>query len=401
MHLPRVSFLLFLLFPRLGSSWLHIKDRWRAGKFSAIKFPTKGHIQHLTVKNGGKLSSFYNARSKDVIALIDGKPSVPWKRISPFVVDLDIEEYEDTVHHVVAYYDLRANNHVVRASWLEACGGGFLLVSDSPVKRCCLTHTSCLVVTADGTVHDFVVGADHSSSSSVSTRHYLGHHIYMAEYYYPNLYMVDASRRIHVYSHETERFSRDIGPFLDSQVRHLHSHPTLSGKGAHVVTALHNGTVISFIVDLPKTEQETKTAPATALAFTAAGAGARTILRIYADYYKSVALLDDGSLSVHDSATGEFWYRLPKICNPSFVTRMFVSHRIIVTDGTEGIIIHDINPSNASAMKRMDFSASQHVEPVVTKTTSASVFLEALMKTPPIHGSGGGEANNTHTNNRS
>jgi hypothetical protein len=87
---------------------------------------------------------------------------------------------------------------------------------------------------------------------------------------------------------------------------------------------------------------------------------------------------------------------------------MFVSHRIIVTDGTDGIVVHDINPSNASAMKRMDFSASQHLEASVTKSTttsSASVFLEALMKTPPIHGGGGGggggggEANNT--NNRS
>lgn len=401
MHLHRASLLLSLIFPLLGSSWLHIKDKWRTGKFSTIKFPTKGHIQHLTVKNGGRLTSFYNVRSRDVIALIDGKLSVPWKEISHFVVDLDIEEYEDTVHHVVAYYDIRANTHVVRASWLDAWGGGFLLVSKSPVKRCCLTHTSCLVVTADGTVHDFEVGAD--DSSSVSTRHYLGHHIYLAEYYYPYLYMVDASRRIHLYCHEEERFTRDIGPPMDSQVRHLHSHPTHSGKGAHVVTALHNGTVISFI--LPETEQETKPATATPLGFTAgtiAGTTAKTILRIYADFYKSVALLDDGSLSVHDSATGEFWYRLPRICNPSFVTRMFVSHRIIVTDGTDGIIVHDINPSNASAMKRMDFSASQHVESAVavTKTTSASIFLEALMKTPPIHGGGGGggagETNNTN-----
>jgi hypothetical protein len=324
-----------------------------------------------------------------VVALVNGKSFVPWKGLNPFVADLDIEEHADTVHHVVAYYDIRASTHIVRASWLDAMGGGPLLVSDSPIKRCCLTHTSCLVVTADGTVHHFVVG----NETSAVTRHYLGHHIYLAEYYYPYLYLVDASRRIHLYSHENERFIRNVGPPIDSQVRHLHSHPTHKRRdGVNVVAALHNGSVISFLVD-PETEKK----ETTALAFAFSPLGTGTILRIYADFYKCVALLEDGSLSVHNSVTGEFWYRLPSVCDPSFVTRLFVSHRILVTDGTDGIVVHDIDPSNVSAMKKMDFS-SHHVQPKTTTTTSsASVFLEALMKTPPVHGigAGGGDGNNT------
>jgi hypothetical protein len=193
-------------------SWSNLKSTWQKGNFHIVRFPTHGRVQHLTIKNSGKLNAFYNLDQKKVIVRFGGKEVCLYRSL-PHVVDLDVDMNEDDLvpHHVIGYYNTRIDAYMVHSSFKSDP----LLVSPSPVKRCIVYQTNVIVVTSDGRIHVF--------SNITETVYRLEtfscpNHVFMVEYYHPFLYMVDVHHNIHLYCVETNDISLNVAPSFASPV---------------------------------------------------------------------------------------------------------------------------------------------------------------------------------------
>ena len=99
---------LLLLFLPVIFCWNHLQKVWEKGNFKKIGFKEKGPIQFLSLKKGGRCISYYNCIKNEITTK---NSDIEYKINKKFVVDLDVENWNDTLYNMISFYDVKTNQY--------------------------------------------------------------------------------------------------------------------------------------------------------------------------------------------------------------------------------------------------------------------------------------------------
>ena len=301
-----------------------------------VTFRTGGKIQHLSVKNEGKHIHYFDARDNAIMSIINNSRIQVTRR--KFVVDTDIEKWNETIYNMVAYYD--PVDEFYRVSDTDFC-------SASPVKRCLFVSRpyyslSRLIFAQDGRWTNITTTIEGDRMQRFAI---LPFHICHVEYYPPHIYIVDSLYTIHIlHANGTLVTLTDV--HSQSPIIHLHVYSKVVAR-LKMTIGFMNGTVAQW-------DLSDRTATPVCHFVT------ERMLKVYADSRKILIVTDQGDVLVYDPA-GTFLHRIRSVCDPDYVTRLYGSATCFIVDGTDDIIVY-----------RQREQDRQKV----------SGFLAALMKTP-------------------
>lgn len=339
----------------LATAWGNLRNIWSKGDLTRKHFFTDSgsRIQFLATKKGGKYTCFYNTDSSSVMSRFNYT-----LRVTPkdFVVDLDIEEWKDQGCQMIAYYDAACSRYCVETDAFR-----LPVFSLSPVRRCFLWNENTallgLVICCNGDLH--LTNRTLDDIEEVS-KFNVGFDVVLAEFMAPFLFLVDRHQTLYVYCptirHTIASYS------IGNEIPITCFHPFATDDAFGFAMGFMNKTILLY-TPTRKTTVHLPSVPK----------------KVFMDYYKFVAVLEDGSSMVGDAQTGEIWFRLGKVCDPDYVTRLIATHRLLMIDGTRGLVVHDtemnISPPHLPSLSRR-----------LTKNDYMSPFMEALMRSPPSHG---------------
>ena len=361
---------LFLFYLPIISSWSHLQKIWEKGNFKKIGFREKGPIQFLSLKKGGRCISYYNYKKKQIITK---NSNLEYTINRDYVVDLDVENWNDTMYNMISYYDTKKNRYITELT------NHLIFSSPSRIVRSFLFQHDIdvmfgYILTSNGEIFKINSTIDGNTTYhkfNISTS------IQQAEYYPPYIYIIDGYNQIYIYCIKRDKiiYSFNTNYFI-SPIVHFNVCPTMKPNEYRITVGLKNNMVYIF------TMFKGKIVIGSQINFSVP----TTIKKIYNDLYKCIVALDDNSIHFYNSNTGELWYKLVDIYDSDYITRLYSSHRVFIIDGTDGVITYDIDPEkkdiNINDMEGLSRWLKTNYESNNIITKKKSVFMEALMKTP-------------------
>jgi hypothetical protein len=361
---------LFLLWLPLISCWNHLQKVWEKGNFKKIGFNEKGPIQFLSLKKGGRCISYYNCIKNEITTK---NSDIEYKINKKFVVDLAVENWNDTLYNMISFYDVKTNqykteltNHLTFSSYSRIVRT-FLFQHDIDVMLGYILTSNGEIMKINNTI----------DSNTTYTKFNISTSIQQAEYYPPYIYIIDGYNQIYIYCIKRDKIIYSFNvDYFNSPIIDFNVCPTLTPNEYKIAIGFKNNMVHIFDMHKGKIKEDSK------ISFIVKTG----IKKIYNDLYKCIIALDDNSVLFCSSITGTMWYKLDNIYDSNYITRLYSSHRVFITDGTNGLITYDID----SKKENVDFNDMEGLSrwlktnyesnDIVTK--KKSVFMEALMKTP-------------------
>lgn len=274
-------------------------------------------IQFLTLKNNGQSLTYFDPKQKCIVSSERNNPTTLTRIPLEFVYDIDSEKWNDTIHHMIAYYD--ADEHHVWNTNFR---------SKSMIKRCLFLATdhslTRLIFTQDGRMVN-VTTTMNRHEPTITTTTTFPFHIFSVERYNDYIYIIDATYRIHIVDDEGRWITlRELESSTPVVNIHVYS---IAKTTLRMTLGYWNRTVSQF--DISKDAiTHVLTIPT------------ENILKVFADPEKILVVNDRGSILAYD-AEGVYQWRVPKACDPNYVTRLHATETSFIVDGTDGIIVYE------------------------------------------------------------
>ena len=339
----RKNFLLPFIFFGLTSSFHQLFQLWREGKFQKRVLDDEAkYSHHVTVKKGGGLIGYFDPKTKKIKAQnhLTKKKGVLVSLSSPYLADLDIEEWDDQYFLLYSYYLPRENRYKIHFP-------DDIVISNvhSPIRRTFINVMSsgCMLSLAlcqNGTLFKQNISKVPSSTEMDTEGNSelkevslvqidFSFHVRIAEFFYPFLYMVDEYNRFHIYCPEKEKILYTFDFRYQHPIQCFHVFHQFQKNGIKLTIGLQNNTVHTF--SLSKNSQHLEDSKMFRTNY--------GIKAVYSDGYKSVVAIDNSCLLVLEANSGKLMYETQWEINTNYFQRMYIGHQALITDGNaEGLV---------------------------------------------------------------
>ena len=337
-------------------SWVQIRNKWKIGNFKKFVYPSKGKIQYLNIKEGGKYISFYDNTSRKIVHQklnqITHEEDVSKKN---FIIDLDSENLNNHTYSMVAFFNVKTEKYHVTMTDSKTFS------TPSVILRCFLIKESDnilsgLIVTQSGQIFKILKDSYKFIVLPIS--------IFKVELFDSKLFILDSYHTFTVICPITLKTISYFDLECNSPIVQYHIHNTQKKDELRIVVALQNKTVKMFTLKNYELCLESQ------FSFNISS----NIINIYCDEYKCIIVSDNNSIEIYDSNTGELWSKMKSITDSNYCTRLFATHKLFTVDGTKGFTLHKLNDTKGLDMEELSM--------YLGKKEKTERYLSHLYKTP-------------------
>jgi len=385
--MTRKGWICFLIMILSSSGWTELTSVWKKGLFRKRVWYPQGPIQFLSVKRAGQFYGYYHPSSKNFYfkrqtAKKSSMQSMTFPFPYSFISDMDFTLWKQKLRCIISFYDEKNQKHGVFLP-----NGTFVTVP-SPVCRCIVYEDpyedmGAVIVTQEGCLYQIIW----SQENNVTMHHniMLPDPIFRAEFCPPFLYILDITQVLHIYCPDKKKLIANTSfPFTEPVVR-FHAYLRRVTSDIQISVALLSGAVhvINWSFSFPEAPLQMLSSvnmvrrkslfPVMALG-------------VYSDMYKIVVAWANGTMGIYDVNTGGRWNHFPSIMDPSYFTRMHISHQNMVLDGTlDGLEVYTVvskisDSSQEYSKEGSDFS--HWITPSSSANKSDFSYFKHVMETP-------------------